>query len=111
MAQRMTVVIEKGGPYQHVNVGEVDRGIAVARRVRSYPEVPDRRGVARQQRNGDGGADGGTAGQRHGAGAEREHATVSTRINARSRRCAEPRIPDEPFLVGAAEFACGGRHA
>ena len=48
--QRITVVIEKGGPYQTVNVGEVDRGIAVARRVRTHPEVPDRRGVARQQK-------------------------------------------------------------
>ena len=48
----LTVVIEKGGPYQTVNLGEVNRGIEVARRVRTHPEVPDRRGVARQQKRG-----------------------------------------------------------
>jgi hypothetical protein len=69
--QRITVVIEKGGPYQTINAGEADRGIAVARRVRTHPEVPDRRGVARQQ--------GGTR----------------ARINTRSRRCAEPRLGRE----------------
>jgi protein ImuA len=77
--QRITVVIEKGGPYQTINAGEADRGIAVARRVRTHPEVPDRRGVARQQ--------GGTR----------------ARINTRSRRCAEPRIPGEPFITGIAD--------
>lgn len=80
--QRITVVIEKGGPYQTINAGEVDRGIAVARRVRTHPEVPDRRGVARQQKREP------VAGR-----------TTSVRINARSRRCAEPHIPDEPFIA------------
>jgi hypothetical protein len=51
-AQHVRVVIEKGGPYQQVNIGEVDGGIEVARRVRSHPEVPDRRGVARTQSAG-----------------------------------------------------------
>jgi energy-coupling factor transporter ATP-binding protein EcfA2 len=49
----VTVAIEKGAPYQTVQVfslGEVDRDIEVARRVRTHPEVPDRRGVARTQR-------------------------------------------------------------
>lgn len=49
----VTAVIEKGAPYQTVKVfslGEVDSDIAVARRVRTHPEVPDRRGVARTQR-------------------------------------------------------------
>jgi hypothetical protein len=87
------VVIEKGGPYQTVTVGEVNRGIEVARRVRAHPEVPDRRGVARQQKqhpeqSGADGRAGGRAGTR-----------VSTRINARSRRCAEPDIPDAPFIA------------
>jgi hypothetical protein len=80
--QRITVVIEKGGPYQTINAGEADRGIAVARRVRTHPEVPDRRGVARQQ--------GGTR----------------SRINTRSRRCAEPRIPGEPFISAAGALGC-----
>jgi energy-coupling factor transporter ATP-binding protein EcfA2 len=49
----VTVVIEKGAPYQTVQVfslGDVDRDIEVARRVRTHSEVPDRRGVARTQR-------------------------------------------------------------
>jgi energy-coupling factor transporter ATP-binding protein EcfA2 len=49
----VTVVIEKGAPYQTVKVfslGEGDRDIEVARRVRTHSEVPDRRGVARTQR-------------------------------------------------------------
>ena len=52
-SQHISVVIEKGGPYQQVNIGEVDGGIEVARRVRSHPEVPDRRGVARTQSAGE----------------------------------------------------------
>jgi hypothetical protein len=89
--QRITVVIEKGGPYQTINAGEADRGIAVARRVRTHPEVPDRRGVARQQK------------REPGTGR-----TTSVRINARSRRCAEPRIPDEPFITNATARAQPG---
>ena len=48
-ARNIVVVIEKGAPYQTVNVGEDHRGTEVARRVRTHPEVPDRRGVARTQ--------------------------------------------------------------
>lgn len=47
--RNIVVVIEKGAPYQTVNVGEDHRGTEVARRVRTHPEVPDRRGVARTQ--------------------------------------------------------------
>ena len=79
-ARTLTVVIEKGGPYKTVTVGDVNRGIEVARRVRAHPEVPDRRGVARQQK-------------------QQAGARTSTRINTRSRRCAEPDIPNEPFIV------------
>src|ERR1035437_1405460 len=49
----VTVVIEKGAPYQTVKVfslGDVDRDIEVARRVHTHSEVPDRRGVVRTQR-------------------------------------------------------------
>ncbi len=70
-ARNIVVVIEKGAPYQTVNVGEEHRGTEVARRVRTHPEVPDRRGVARTQQN------------------------------PRSRRCAEPELPKEPFLANA----------
>jgi hypothetical protein len=77
--KQIQVVIEKGAPYQTVNVGEGDRGNTVARRVRSYSEVPDRRGVARPPRD-----------------------------HARSRRCAEPNLPDEPFLDGAVSGTAAG---
>ena len=85
-SQRTTVIIEKGAPYQTVTVGEASRGNEVARRVRTHPEVPDRRGVARKQKR------------------ERPNtrtAHTSSRINARSRRAGEPRIPDEPFIAVA----------
>ena len=86
-AQRTVVIIEKGAPYQTVTVGESARGNEVARRVRTHPEVPDRRGVARKQK--------------------RERLT-STRINARSRRAGEPRIPDEPFIAVAGVHTASG---
>jgi hypothetical protein len=70
--RRIQVVIEKGAPYQTVTAGEVDRGNAVARRVRTHPEIPDRRGVARQQQ----------------------------RINTRSRRAGEPRLPTDGVFIG-----------
>ena len=81
------LIIEKGAPYQTVTVGESARGNEVARRVRTHPEVPDRRGVARKQK--------------------RER-LISTRINARSRRAGEPRIPDEPFIAVAGVHTVGG---
>lgn len=85
------VTVEKGGPFQTVSIGETDRGIAVARRVRTHPEVPDRRGVARIQRTAsapsDGVDDGAVSDQTNG----RVNSRVSTRINARSRRAAESR--------------------
>jgi hypothetical protein len=71
----ITVVLEKGAPYQTVNVfplGEVDRDIEVARRVRTHSEVPDRRGVVRTQRIAPLGAPLGHAAGR--AGGERETA-------------------------------------
>jgi hypothetical protein len=71
--RRIQVVIEKGAPYQTVTAGEVDRGNAVARRVRTHPEIPDRRGVARQQQQ---------------------------RINTRSRRAGEPRLPTDGVFIG-----------
>ena len=78
--EQIAVTVEKGGPYQTVNIGEIDRGIAVARRVRTHSEVPDRRGVARTQR----------------ADIADSSAAVSTRINARSRRAGEPALGYPP---------------
>jgi len=49
----ISVVIEKGAPYQTVKVfssGEVDRDIEVARRVCTHSEVPDRRSVVPPKR-------------------------------------------------------------
>src|ERR1019366_7600083 len=74
-ARSVTVVIEKGAPYQTVKVfsrGDVDRDIEVARRVRTHSEVPDRRGVVRTQRIAPPGAPLGHAADR--AGGERETA-------------------------------------
>ena len=47
----VVATLEKGGPYQHVQL-EVGRGIGIARRLCTHPEIPDRRGVAgaRQRR-------------------------------------------------------------
>ena len=53
----IVITLEKGGTYRTV---EVECGIAVARRLCTHPEVPDRRGVAR------GGAGGGAGPARAG---------------------------------------------
>lgn len=49
-AQRVIATLEKGGPYQHVEL-EVGRGHGIARRLCTHPEIPDRRGVARSRRH------------------------------------------------------------
>lgn len=43
---RITVTLEKGGPYRHAQV-EVPDGIGITHRLCSHPQIPDRRGVAR----------------------------------------------------------------
>ncbi len=45
---RVVATLEKGGPYQHVEL-EVGRGHGIARRLCTHPEIPDRRGVARSR--------------------------------------------------------------
>ena len=47
-AHRVIATLEKGGPYQHVEL-EVGRGHGIARRLCTHPEIPDRRGVARSR--------------------------------------------------------------
>jgi len=96
----VTVVIEKGAPYQTVNVfsqGEVDRGIEVARRVRTHPEVPDRRGVVRTQRIAPPGAPLGHAAGRAGggetAGAARGDVGRGTRARAHGDVGAGSKVP------------------
>ena len=49
-AHRVIATLEKGGPYQHVEL-EVGRGHGIARRLCTHPEIPDRRGVARSRRH------------------------------------------------------------
>lgn len=56
MRRRGTVTLEKGGPYQHVPVQDLENSSGktsgthgVARRLCAYPEIPDRRGVARSR--------------------------------------------------------------
>lgn len=50
--RRVTITLEKGGPYQHLQVGfsEAPGGISITRRICAHPEIPDRRGVARTRR-------------------------------------------------------------
>lgn len=50
--RRVTITLEKGGPYQHLQVGssEAPGGISITRRMCAHPEIPDRRGVARTRR-------------------------------------------------------------
>jgi hypothetical protein len=47
-AHRVIATLEKGGPYQHIEL-EVGRGHGTARRLCTHPEIPDRRGVARSR--------------------------------------------------------------
>ena len=49
-AHRVIATLEKGGPYQQVDL-EVGRGHGIARRLCTHPEIPDRRGVARSRRH------------------------------------------------------------
>ena len=46
---RVIATLEKGGPYQHVEL-EVGRGHGIARRLCTHPEIPDRRGVGGSRR-------------------------------------------------------------
>ncbi len=46
---RVIATLEKGGPYQHVDL-EVGRGDGIARRLCTHPEIPDRRGVGGSRR-------------------------------------------------------------
>jgi len=84
--RRLSVVIEKGGAHQTV---EVRCAIGVARRLCTHPQVPDRRGVAERATRG--------------SGSERRAAPVAlpgdggggprdpgAKVLPRKRRCAEP---------------------
>jgi hypothetical protein len=97
-SQHILVTVEKGGPFQTVSIGEATRGIAVARRVRTHPEIPDRRGVARTQHT-EPAAPVITTGSATGT-ATGNARVVSARTNARSRRAGEPRHFPESEPLG-----------
>ena len=99
----LTLSVEKGGTHHPVEVG---CAIDVARRLCTYPEVPDRRGVAPRNRRGERAApdapgvrratdapDGAGPVER-GAGGAGGGATL-----AHKRRCAEPAIRRDAFLL------------
>jgi hypothetical protein len=89
---RLSVVIEKGGVQHAV---EVRCAIEVARRLRTHPEVPDRRGVAKRNRWGQlvPSAPGTTSVEREGT----EHPGGGAA--PRKRRFAEARSTRDGFLL------------
>ena len=111
---RITITIEKGGTHHSV---EVSCAIDMARRLCSHPEVPDRRGVAKRNRRGERissthrrphtGAEGGGQraeraednGQRAGSGQRGERTSAGGGTLARKRRCAEPLVRRDEFLL------------
>lgn len=84
-SEGFVVAVDKGGIHQSV---EVSCAIAVARRLCADPEIPDRRGVARDGKpvTGVRGATGSPPGDPTGV------AAPSTVTLARKRRCAEPEL-------------------
>jgi hypothetical protein len=99
---RITICIDKGGSQHAV---EVSCAIEMARRLRSHPEVPDRRGVAARNRRGEKIASphrrGPDAGAESRAGQQRPIAALP-----RKRRFAEAYARDDGFLLRE-----GGRKA
>jgi hypothetical protein len=98
-APRLRITIEKGGPQRTVEVG---CAVGMARRLCAHPEVPDRRGVARRPGAAGGergiSADGGDATL---AGAGSAGAAGAGHAASRKRRCAEPEVPRDAFVVAA----------
>lgn len=92
----MTVTVEKGGRRRIV---EVEYAVSVASRLCAHPEVPDRRGVAR---DGSGRSEHGAAGP---AGAARPAA--APRVLPREPRCAEPDLVRQPERARARERLAG----
>lgn len=76
-SHRIIATLEKGGPYQHVEL-EVGRGHGIARRLCTHPEIPDRRGVGRPR-------------QRPGGGDAPPKSRIGT---VRGRRFAQPDYPE-----------------
>jgi hypothetical protein len=110
---RITISVEKGGSHHPV---EVRCAIDVARRLCAHPEVPDRRGVARRNRQGERvesphrkpGAEGrGQRAEQTGqraegrAGDERrdERGPIAGGTLPHKRRCAEPLVRHDEFLL------------
>jgi energy-coupling factor transporter ATP-binding protein EcfA2 len=93
-SRRCLIAIEKGGggvsgTSRHRFV-EVSCAIGVARRLCTYPEVPDRRGVEWTRAGAPGSDRGGKGRGERAAGAPPSGATARGRDLPRKRRCAEP---------------------
>ncbi|MFN8571559.1 MAG: ATPase domain-containing protein [Gemmatimonadaceae bacterium] len=110
-SRAVTVTVEKGGANQSRSV-EVSCVIDVARRLCAHSEVPDRRGVATRNRRGERagpdvpgakrptGVESGPAGP-GGSAASSAGGTESPQGStlARKRRCAEPVVRRDAFLL------------
>ena len=129
----LQVTVEKGGTHHHVEVG---CAIEVARRMCAHPQVPDRRGVATRNRRGERAAPDApgvrrTAPPPHGTGRRGDPATLGAPSTspgtpdgsraggatgtagatlAHKRRCAEPAIARDEFLLGPRHGASGWGH-
>jgi hypothetical protein len=98
VVQRAVITVEKGGTHRNV---EVSCAVGVARRLCAYPEVPDRRPVARPAGRAPGSAAGGVVDGRDAAADARPAAAGDARDTRdasgaapvrRGRRCAEPAL-------------------
>jgi hypothetical protein len=91
----LRIVVDKGGRHHSV---EVHCAIDVARRLCAHPEIPDRRGVASRDRRGQrAGPDVPGAKPR---GAPERGAPERTAVTLpRKRRCAEPAVQRDAFLL------------
>jgi recombination protein RecA len=96
-ARGLRILVEKGGRLHSVEVG---CAIEVARRLCAYPEVPDRRGVATRNRRGE---KVGAPPRPPGPGAA--NAPHGSTL-ARKRRCAEPAVSRDAFLLTPHDGPC-----
>jgi hypothetical protein len=91
----LRIVVDKGGRHHSV---EVHCAIDVARRLCAHPEIPDRRGVASRDRRGQR-AGPGVPGARPRGVPERGAPERTAVTLPRKRRCAEPAVQRDAFLL------------
>jgi hypothetical protein len=95
---RITITVEKGGSYHPV---EVRCAIDVARRLCAHPEVPDRRGVARRNRQGERVESPHRKPGAEGRASDEQRDPVASGTLPYKRRCAEPLVRRDTFLLAA----------